>query len=66
MNNKLKFLAKLVEEQAEDEWLWCIADTASEEYLQKELRKLHVVVEDCLESLDKRKKISSTVRCKVD
>ena len=36
----------LVEEQAEDEGLWFIAQTAPEAYLQKALRELHAVIED--------------------
>lgn len=37
---------RLVLEQAEDEGLWFIAETAPEAYLQRELRKLHAVVEE--------------------
>ena len=39
---------KLVNEQAEDEGLWFDAATASEAYLQQELRKLHAAIEDDL------------------
>lgn len=35
----------LVDEQAEDEGLWFIAQTAPEAYLQQELRRLHAAVE---------------------
>lgn len=35
----------LVDRQAEDEGLWFFARTASEAYLQQELRKLHSVIE---------------------
>ncbi len=35
----------VVDEQAEDEGLWFCARTATEAYLQQELRKLHAVVE---------------------
>jgi hypothetical protein len=38
-------LKKLVEEQAEDEGLWFVAETAPEAYLQAALRKLHAAVE---------------------
>lgn len=36
---------RLVDEQAEDEGLWFIAETAAEAYLQQELRRLHAAVE---------------------
>ena len=36
---------ELVNQQAEDEGLWFIAETAPEAYLQQELRRLHAVVE---------------------
>ena len=39
----------VVNSQAEDEGLWFIAATASEAYLQQELRKLHAVIEGALE-----------------
>ncbi len=35
----------LVNEQAEDEGLWFIAETAAEAYLQQELRRLHALIE---------------------
>jgi hypothetical protein len=35
----------LVLQQAEDEGLWCRAETATEAYLQQELRKLHAAIE---------------------
>jgi len=38
-------LAKMVEQQAEDEGLWAIAETATEAYLQAALRRLHAVIE---------------------
>lgn len=38
-------LIALVNEQAEDEGLWFVAHTASEAYLQQELRRLHDAVE---------------------
>lgn len=34
-----------VNEQAEDEGLWFVAETAPEAYLQQELRRLHSVIE---------------------
>ncbi len=36
---------RIVAEQAEDEGLWFVAQTASEAYLQQELRRLHAAVE---------------------
>jgi hypothetical protein len=39
-------LQKLVDEQAEEEGLWFIAETAPEEVLQRALRKLHKAVEN--------------------
>lgn len=36
---------QLVEQQAEDDGLWFIAQTAPEAYLQQELRKLHKIIE---------------------
>lgn len=45
MNNFEK-IQKLVNEQAEDESLWFIAETASEAYLQQELRRLHRMIEE--------------------
>jgi len=36
---------ELVNKQSEDEGLWCIAETAFEEYLQQELRRLHAAIE---------------------
>lgn len=44
----------LVLEQAEDEGLWFITQSASEAYLQQELRKLHALIEkewECPECL---------------
>jgi DNA-binding PadR family transcriptional regulator len=46
-----KYLRELAEaralcaEQAEDEGLWFVAETAAEAYLQAALRRLHAVVE---------------------
>jgi hypothetical protein len=39
----------LVHQQAEDEGLWFLSATASEAYLQQELRRLHAAVEGLLE-----------------
>jgi hypothetical protein len=36
---------QIVERQAQDEGLWCVAQTAPEAYLQQELRRLHAAVE---------------------
>jgi hypothetical protein len=59
---KLRELRKIVDAQAEDEGLWCIAETAPEAYLQQELRRLHSVIEGLcgagqIISLDKPKQI---------
>ena len=35
----------LVEEQANDDGLWFVAETCAEAYLQQELRRLHAVIE---------------------
>ena len=43
-SRKPKVLA-LVEQQANDEGLWFVAQTAPEAYLQQELRKLHDLIE---------------------
>jgi hypothetical protein len=37
----------VVNEQAEDEGLWFVAQTMPEAYLQQELRRLHAAVEAC-------------------
>jgi len=42
---KLKALRQIVDEQAEDESLWFVAETAPEAYLQQELRRLHDAIE---------------------
>ena len=42
---QLEAIRALVNEQAEDEGLWFIAEAAAEAYLQQELRKLHAVIE---------------------
>ena len=43
--DKLEYLKKRVNEQAEDEGLWFVAGTCPEDYLQQELRKLHEDIE---------------------
>lgn len=45
-----KDLMKLVDKQANDKGLWFIHVTASEAYLQQELRKLHAAIE-CMADL---------------
>lgn len=35
----------LVQEQAEDDALWCLTDNIELAYLQQELRRLHAVIE---------------------
>lgn len=42
----LKHPMQVVNEQAEDAGIWFISTRATEEYLQRELRKLHQVIED--------------------
>jgi hypothetical protein len=39
-------LIEIVNEQANDDALWFVAATASEAYLQQELRRLHTAIED--------------------
>ena len=41
----IKELRAIIDEQAEDEGLWFIAQYASEAYLQQELRRLHEAIE---------------------
>jgi len=41
-------ITSVVNEQAEDEGLWFFAETASEYYLQMELRRLHLVIEQAV------------------
>lgn len=48
----LKDIMQLVNEQAEDEGLWFIAENAPEDYLQQALRRLHKHIED----IDKQQK----------
>jgi len=38
-------LQAIVDEQAEDEGLWFVAETAPEAYLQQELRRLHAAID---------------------
>ena len=45
--NNLDQIQEIVNKQAEDEGLWFIAETVSEAYLQKALRELHMVIENC-------------------
>ena len=44
-NGGLTELRRIVNEQAEDEGLWFMAETAPEAYLQQELRRLHAAIE---------------------
>lgn len=46
MKNKINRIKAIVTEQAKDEGLWFNAKFATEAYLQKELRRLHQVIED--------------------
>jgi hypothetical protein len=43
---QLRKIQKVVDEQAEDEGLWHEASYASEAYIQKELRRLHAIIEE--------------------
>lgn len=45
LSERLALALEITAEQAEDEGLWCPAATATEAYLQQELRRLHVAVE---------------------
>ena len=45
-----ELVQKLNHEQAEDEGLWFESKTASEAYLQQELRKLHDAIESLLQA----------------
>lgn len=49
--NRIERLRELVNEQAEDEGLWFIADHLPEAYLQQELRKLHSAIEPLVPEL---------------
>lgn len=42
----LEKVHRLVLEQAEDDGLWFVAETASEAYLQQELRRLAAAIEE--------------------
>lgn len=48
MNNQIERLRSLVAAMAEDDGLWFVAQTASEAYLQQELRKLCAAIEGIL------------------
>lgn len=41
----LRIIKAIVDEQAEDAGLWFLDETASEAYLQMELRRLHAAIE---------------------
>ena len=43
--DRFSLIKHLVGEQAEDEGLWFVAETAAEAYLQQELRRLHRLIE---------------------
>lgn len=53
LEQELTMLRAFVNEQAEDEGLWIVASTASEAYLQQELRALHRLVERVTEKAKK-------------
>ncbi len=42
---RFSLIKRLVNEQAEDEGLWFVAETAPEAYLQEKLRELHRLIE---------------------
>lgn len=43
--NRLVAVRVIARQQAEDEGLWFVAQTAPEAHLQQELRRLHAVIE---------------------
>ena len=43
--DRCQALLGLVDEQAEDDGLWFVAEHAAEAYLQQELRRLHAAIE---------------------
>lgn len=45
VQDKLSLIKKMADLQAEDEALWCQAETAGEAYMQQELRRLHQVID---------------------
>ncbi len=45
MDESVKRIMNVVAEQAKDEGLWFVAETAPESYLQQELRRLHETIE---------------------
>ena len=46
LESHLERIQSVVDEQAEDEGLWFMANTAPEAYLQQELRNLHKIIEE--------------------
>lgn len=44
-DESIKRIMNVVAEQAEDEGLWFVAETAPEGYLQDQLRRLHEAIE---------------------
>ncbi len=46
MDARLRAIQHLVDQQADDEGLWTVAQNAVEDYLQQELRTLHRVIEN--------------------
>lgn len=46
-----EIIRRIVNEQAEDDGLWFIAQTAAEAYLQQQLRRLHSAIEGDLKTL---------------
>jgi hypothetical protein len=49
----LREIRSIVDRQAADNGLWFVSETASEAYLQQELRHLHKVIEDYTKWLEK-------------
>lgn len=50
----LEEIQKIVSKQAADDGIWFCAITASEEYLQKQIRKLHYAIEEYIAEVGKR------------
>lgn len=44
-DRRIEIINNLIAEQAEDEGLWFMAETAPEAYLQQELRRLHAALD---------------------
>ncbi len=49
--SEMQKMMDVINQQAEDDGIWFIAETITEDYLQSELRRLQLCVEICYESL---------------